>query len=499
VIFSSLQYLLFLPVVVVAYWRTRAGARLWLLVVASYIFYMSWLPVYGVLLALLTAINYAIARLLAHARGRSRLACRALFLSGLTVNLGCLCYYKYTGFILENLLHVSQATQRLLSACGLPGPAGLTPAWQSPALTVLLPLGISFFVFEFVHYLTDVYRGDKPIRCLPEFAAFAAFFPSQIAGPIKRYQDFIVKLRSPQPLSIGIFNEASTLIIAGLFKKVAIADPIGSIVQVGFASSGTLATADALIISVGFVIQVYCDFSGYTDMGRGSALLLGIRLPENFALPYLAKDLADFWRRWHITLGSWLRDYLYVPLGGSRQGRFLTWRNLFVTMVACGLWHGAAWHYVIFGAMHGFGLIVNREWQRLLDSSSLLTRLLAGPLGHAAGVLITMIFVTVSFVIFRAPDMTQAANLLSGLYSFTAGSQLWLSVLKTGLLQILAVYITFWLATELMVRKPFLPAALWRQGSGFTAPLRAASWTAALLLILAARPAGPVPFVYFQF
>ena len=513
-IFSSLQYLLFLPVVVFLYWRLSGLSRLILVVVASYFFYMSWLPVYGVLLFVLSTANWLLALAMDSVKQRSqnigsRTFEKLLLAFGLLLNLGSLCYYKYANFFLSNLAYSLKLTKSVS-----PNIFSWVPNWDAPILDVILPLGISFFVFEFVHYLVDIYRGDKPIKSWLEFTAFAAFFPSQIAGPIKRYQDFLTKLRVPNAWSSSLFNEGMSLMMQGFFKKVAIADPIGSVVYLGFSTSHVLSFPDALIASIGFVIQVYCDFSGYTDIGRGSALLLGIRLPENFQLPYLAHDLGDFWRRWHMSLSYWLRDYVYIPLGGSRVNWLLNWRNLFITMVACGLWHGADWHYVIFGCMQGIGLIINREWRNLLEAVKPLSVVCNTFVGKQLGTLLTMSYITLSYIVFRAPNMQQGFFVLDGLLNFQdMATALLMPVQKSGCLYFLLAYLAYWRIMELLKRNPQLINAAWALGLAgrpenslegtkglyFPAAIRCAAWTAAVVLMITAKPVVPVPFVYFQF
>jgi len=500
-IFSSLQYLIFLPIVVLLYWRTKGGTRLALVVLSSYIFYMSWFPIYGLLLFGLTLVSWLLALGIERIAPEFKQRRRALLTGGLLLNLGCLCYYKYTNFILINLFQLFNWSHQSITK--LIGGTAAVDAVQAPILKVLLPLGISFFVFEFVHYIVDVYRGSKPVKSFMEFAAFASFFPSQIAGPIKRYQDFNERLRQPEPWSSNLFFEAMTLIMQGLFKKVAIADPIGLLIHGAFTRGHLFSSVDVVIATVGFVAQVYCDFSGYTDIGRGSALLLGIRLPENFNLPYLSHDLADFWRRWHMSLGAWLRDYVYIPLGGSRTARFLNMRNLFLTMVACGLWHGASWHYIVFGAMQGLGLIVNREWKSVLQSVKPLGAAMETTAGRWFGTFFTMAFITISFAVFRAPDMPHAIDLLGSIFTGHSESAMSLPVLRSGVLQFTGIYAMFWLISELANRKPEIFGSLVNAGDNpilrFSAPLRFASWTAAIMLTLAARPTDAVPFVYFQF
>ncbi|CAN5413680.1 MBOAT family protein [soil metagenome] len=496
-IFSSIQYLLFLPIVVFLYWRTKGSVRVALVVAASYFFYMSWLPVYGVFLLALSAITWLLGQGLAKAyKENQKTTAKVLLTVGLLLNLGCLCYYKYANFFILNIIQGSNWLRGLFGA-SQPQP------WDVPILNVVLPLGISFFVFEFVHYLADIYKGNRPISSFMEFSAFASFFPSQIAGPIKRYQDFQEKLTAPEPWSAPLFFEGCALIVQGMFKKIAIADPIGGLVFPSFQTMQLLSATDATIAAIGFVIQVYCDFSGYTDIGRGSALLLGIRLPENFNLPYLSVDLAEFWRRWHMSLSTWMRDYVYIPLGGSRGGTWFSSRNLLITMVACGFWHGASWHYLIFGGLHGIGLIVNRVWKDVLKKSAPLSAILETTVGKGLGLFLTMLFITATDTVFRSPDMPHAFNMFRSLLNVSAPCTMMPALFKSGIIQFFSVYFSFWVILELVSKYPEkLP---WLRDSTqdmrlkFATPVRLASWTAAVILLFAARPNEAVPFVYFQF
>jgi D-alanyl-lipoteichoic acid acyltransferase DltB (MBOAT superfamily) len=289
----------------------------------------------------------------------------------------------------------------------------------------------------------------------------------------------------------------------GLFKKVAIADPIGALVFLPFNHAVPQSAADVLIAAFGFYIQLYCDFSGYTDIGRGSALLLGIRLPFNFNLPYLARNISDFWRRWHISLSSWLRDYVYIPLGGSRGSSLLSWRNTMITFLLCGLWHGASWHFVLFGGFHGIGLVINREWNALLDRLPALKTATDNWAGHSLAWLLTQVFVVVGFAIFRVPDIAQMMNLLTSLKNVHSQCFLMGAIEKAGVLQISAVYMLAWMLTEYMIRQP--KALSWlRDGAQlpplhYSTPVRLAAWTAACFLMFAVKPTTDVPFVYFQF
>jgi alginate O-acetyltransferase complex protein AlgI len=499
VIFSSLQYFLFLPLAVFCYWKTSGRTRLLVTVLASYIFYMSWLPIYGLLLLAMTVANWLLGLGIEKALGTSqkKLATSYLLL-GLLIDVGVLCYYKYFNFIFENAVKAVIASSSMVHGTLSPGFLHLA---DNPFLSVVLPLGISFFVFEFVHYLSDVFRGHKSVKSFLVFASFAAFFPSQIAGPIKRYQDFVAQLAKPEPLTRSLFYEGASLIMQGLFKKVALADPLGAIIAPSFATMSTLSATDAWVAAAGFVIQVYCDFSGYTDMGRGSALLMGIRLPINFDLPLLSKDISTLWRKWHMSLGSWLKDYVYISLGGSRIGPVLQMRNLVITMIVCGLWHGASWHYILWGALQGVGMTVHRLWCNFLEARPNLKAASQSMIGNSLSAILTFAFICATFGLFRSPDMPHAMNLWTGMVHFALPFSLAVPLLKSGILPILMAYFIFWQLTSYLKKHPtFIDGLVKDPSAGIYAnPVRLATWTAALILMVASKPLEAVPFVYFQF
>jgi alginate O-acetyltransferase complex protein AlgI len=499
-IFSSLQYLFFLPLVVLLYWRTKGSVRMWLLILASYYFYMSWMPVYGILLLAMTGINWVLGNVLYGSLqkpgGKRSLETRLILGFGLAINLGSLFYYKYTNFALQTLGGLYNHLAELLGAA-TPAVLHLQP-WDIPVFEILLPLAISFFVFEFVHYLVDIYRGDKPTKSFTHFMVFSAFFPSQIAGPIKRYQEFVLQLITPEKLTSSLAIEGIGLFIQGLFKKVAIADPIGSLIFPFYGQLAPISSPDAWLVAAGFAIQVYCDFSAYTDMGRGSAMLLGIRLPENFQLPYLAKDIADFWRRWHMSLSFWLRDYVYLPSGGAKKDRLRNWSALFITMVVCGVWHGVGWHYIIFGAIQGVGMIIHKEWRTFVRKTAGLEKALNNVPMHLLNHAIVVLFLLLTFIIFRAPTMSRAFNVLAGLVR-PGECTLWEPILKAGLIPIMGVYVFAWLFTELAKKYPEPFSFIRNPNLGYAFPFKMATWTAAVILTIAARPMAAVPFLYFQF
>lgn len=363
---------------------------------------MSCVPLYAVLLLVMTIVNYLLGIWINHS---PKLA-RTLFVTGICFNLAALGYFKYASFFLQS---VGKVLDDLKIVHTLP-----------KHLEIVLPLAISFFVFEFIHYLTDIYKGDKPLKNPVEFALFAAFFPSQIAGPIKRYQDFWIKIKSPHSFNRNTFNAGIALLLQGLFKKIALADNFALIANTGFQNYASLGTLEAFIAALAFTFQIYFDFSGYTDMGRGSALLFGIELPVNFNLPYLAASIIDFWKRWHISLSLWLRDYLYIPLGGNRCS---TWRrnfNLLVTMLLGGLWHGASWHFVAWGAIHGIGLIFNHAYDNLVKNSIRLQNFHKSLVAKGLCLSATFLFVVITWVFFRAESTTQAMVVVRQMLDLTS-------------------------------------------------------------------------------
>lgn len=399
-LFNSLSYAVFLPVVLAAYYLSPRRARIAVLLLASYWFYGSWSRGYLLLLILATAVNYVVGLWLApNPEGHMRP--RWALLAAVGLNVSVLLYYKYLLFILSS---VSGGLEWVGIDAG------------RPALSILLPLGISFFVFEFVHYLIDVWVGRPPVRSPLKFAVFAAFFPTQIAGPIKRFEDFVPQLDDMPGFSGDNVWNGFALILRGLFKKLVFADNLGPLVALGFSGSGTaLNPLDAWLVAIGFGMQIYLDFSGYTDIGRGSALMLGFEVPENFRSPYVARNLSDFWRRWHISLSTWMRDYVYIPLGGARRNRY---RNLLITMVVAGAWHGANWTFVVWGAFHGV-LLVGHWALRSRRTGERPTPTLALTAAGWAG---TFALVTVGWVFFRASTLAEAGRVLASMAGLHGGA-----------------------------------------------------------------------------
>jgi len=493
-LFNSFQYLLFLPLVVALYWVCGVRYRPLILLVASYYFYMSWFAAYGLLIGGLTVVNYLFGLGVAKTSGEGNQR-KALFIAGILLNLGSLAFFKYANFLSEFFFGLG---------AGFGSAHADIPHWN-----IVLPLGISFFVFEFIHYLSDVYGGNQPIKDPLRFALFASFFPSQIAGPIKRYEDFDAQILHEKRFSPVSFNRGIALVLEGMFKKVALGDSLAVLVQRGFASTQYLAPCDAWISVLAFALQIYYDFSGYTDIGRGSAMLLNIDLPENFNMPYLSASLIEFWRRWHMSLSFWLRDYLYKPLGGSHGGGLRQNRNLFITMLLGGLWHGAAWHFVFWGAFHGTGLVLNHAWRKFIGGSSD-----EGPLIiRVISTLMTFVFVLLGWVLFRADTFELAMLMYKHMFlSITPSMQagfLYEAFGQSFLPAAFSFYVTFQLIRYLYTKRfsnvPQLgqisvgERISWRFWWTPSSAVMLASYAGFALVILSLASKKSAPFIYFQF
>jgi alginate O-acetyltransferase complex protein AlgI len=452
-----------------------------LLLVASYLFYMNWIPAYVGLILALTVVNYGFGFLIARQRSRAWLALAVV------VDLGVLGYFKYANFFI-----------------GTARAAGLDAATAN----ILLPLGISFFTFEFIHYVVDVWRGSPPVRNFVQFALFAAFFPTQIAGPIKRYQAFVHQLQEYPAFNLALAYDGLFLILRGLFKKVILADSLARIANLGFDNPTNLSSAETWIAVYAFAFQIFFDFSGYTDIGRGSAQLFGFTVPENFAAPYLARNLADFWRRWHMSLSSWLRDYLFIPLGGSRGSRLENYRNLFLTMALGGLWHGAAWHFVLWGSFQGVGLVALR-W---MGDHGILPRKAdpfpgeapppgrfarwRSPLGYLLAMALTFHFTCLSWVLFRASDIPTMRQFLMRMIWPTAGEEIYAANDRWIVLGVMIGY--FVLVGGVHWLRDRVPEALQARVLHWEWTVRPA-YAVVLILWMIIFPAAAQSFIYFQF
>jgi D-alanyl-lipoteichoic acid acyltransferase DltB (MBOAT superfamily) len=357
----------------------------WLLA-ASYVFYGAWNPLYLLLIVYSTLLDYVVVLLMARSTWR-----RTWLAVSVVNNLGLLGFFKYAGFVTDNL-------NALFLTSGL--------SYQLPAPGVLLPVGISFYTFQSMSYTIDFYRGHiKKEPSLIRFAAFVSLFPQLVAGPIERASNLLPQLRRVSPITPQTVADGLSLFVVGLFKKVAIADYLALYVDKIYAAPEQQSSPALLLATFAFGWQIYCDFSGYTDMARGVGRMMGFRFMLNFNNPYLATDLGDFWERWHISLSTWFRDYVYIPLGGNRGSTLFTYRNMFLTMLISGFWHGAAWTFVIWGVMHAIGRVATRELER--------TNFYRKRVPKFCKQMLVFAFVTLTWVFFRAQDLPQAWTILA--------------------------------------------------------------------------------------
>lgn len=481
-LFNSLAYLIFLPIVVGLYWLVPVKARTPLLLIASYVFYMFWKPIYGLLIFALTVVNYAFGLLLARMPEHKKL----VLTLGIVVNLAMLVFFKYAYFLHD----AAQQISNFLHAPPLP----------AIPFSIILPLGISFFVFEFIHYLVDIYRGGQPVRSFLQFALFPSFFPTQIAGPIKRYQDFIPQLNKKLTLSSQEFNEGIELILFGLFKKVCLADNLAPIVNRCYAHPDILNGADLWLAAFAFSFQLYFDFSGYTDIARGSAQLMGFKVPLNFSLPYLANSISEVWRRWHISLSTWLRDYLFIPLGGSKHGTWMTYRNLFITMALGGLWHGAAMHYLVWGMFMGLLLILHKEWRRLVDALPAITKVTETKIFNMFAIALTFTAWSLGLVIFRAENMQVVSTIFQKLFNLSAVTQLptMLTTSSSIIFALLPFILALLFAGQILVSKFKQSPGIIPEFPSFPG-LKSVYLAILLMILLVSCPDSTPSFIYFQF
>jgi D-alanyl-lipoteichoic acid acyltransferase DltB (MBOAT superfamily) len=467
-LFTSSFFLFFFMAIVLIYpfIANRIRLRTWFLMLISLYFYYKTSGAFVLLLIITALINFVIGTQIHKSRSKS--ARNWLLLASVFWNLGSLGYNKYTNFIISIVNGITKG--------------------NLPVMDIFLPVGISFFTFQIMSYTLDIYFGKlKPIRSFKDFLFFVAFFPQLVAGPIVRATWFIPQIRKKVSLDNDTIAKALILIMGGLIKKGIIADYISiNFVDRVFENPTLFSGVENLIAVYGYGLQIYCDFSGYSDMAIGLAALLGFELPLNFNTPYKASSITEFWHRWHMSLSTWLRDYLYIPLGGNRKGKLRQFINLFLTMLLGGLWHGASWNFVFWGAMHGIGLMLDKFWLSLKLSQTRLMKVI--------GLIVTFHFVSFLWIFFRAPDFQQAGQILHQIfYNFNGLLVLeWFKGYRlTGIL-ILLGYLLHWLPRRFdLSMDRFIKAV----------PIPVQSLLVALViwLMYQSRTADIQPFIYFQF
>ena len=462
-VFPSFEFALFFPVVLALSWALMPRPRLWkpFVLAASYLFYAAASPRYCILLAAITLANQ-LGAVLVHRAGSDR-ARKRITAATVALDLGVLGVFKYYGFFVDEW-------GRFLDSLGLGMPL--------PLLTLALPIGLSFITFQAISYVVDVKRGLLPPASTLDFALYLSFFPHVVAGPIVRAREFIPQLskpRDPRDVAVGA---AVVLIALGLIKKVAVADYLArEVVDPVFGVPEAFAGPDVALAAYAYAAQIYCDFSGYTDIAIGVALLMGFVFPQNFNSPYRATSFRDFWRRWHMTLSRFLRDFLYIPLGGNRGGKWKTARNLMLTMVLGGLWHGAAWGFILWGALHGAGLVIERWLRGRIDAPAWLRWAIVFNL------------VVFGWVLFRAENLDVAATFFAQLAQ-PGEATLWTPVTVAAVVLVIGFQL---LPPAPLERLRLRVAELPSYALGF-------GLAAVVAVVGATVPGqGVPPFIYFQF
>lgn len=473
-LFCSEKYLIFFICIFTTYWLAPwRRARVWLLLAASFYFYASWNQWLAVLITATTVMDYLLARAMDRMQTQSL---RRVFLGlSLAVNFGFLVYFKYANFFLDSL-------QQALRAAGI--------ETSFPVLSVILPIGISFYTFEVVNYIVDVYQRKIPAeKNLGNLMLFILFFPHLVAGPIVRARDFL-----PQVARVKRFDWARAelglrFLLLGLFKKIAIADRMAAFADPVFADPSAYSTSAAWIAMIAYWMQIYCDFSGYSDMAVGSAHLLGYKLVQNFRMPYMAVNASELWRRWHISLSTWMRDYVFIPLGGSRKGEWAASRNLLITMTICGLWHGAAWTFVAWGASQGLFLLIHRQFAKTVGKIPVVESALLSLPGTVFRITLTNLTFLLGLAIFRSQSFGDAGRILHQMFVPSAG--LSHSIPLAGFWGTLALFVV----GHLIASRPSWNVLIER----LPPPILGAAQGAACCLALVLAPQASQIFIYFQF
>lgn len=455
-LFNSIVFLFaFLPITYFVFWnlKTKSSRYFWL-TLTGYVFYGWWDARFCWLMLFSTLVSYFAGLAILNAKNNK--SKKLAMLSAITVDLTLLGFFKYYNFFADNL----------------------TWAVDLPALKIILPVGISFYTFHTMSYIIDAYRGTiKPTRNFFEFSCYVSLFSQLVAGPIVRFrqiEDDLEKIDKSD--KFAKLDEGISFFLIGLFKKVLIADSIAAIIDPAFLNINQLSSSGVWLLMLGYTYQLYFDFSGYSDMAVGLGYLFGIRIPQNFNSPYKATDISDFWRRWHISLSTWLRDYLYIPLGGNRVSPLRTKINLLVTMFLGGLWHGANWTFVIWGMLHGLYLIINQLWKEHVNART----------SPFVGKIITFLCVIIAWVFFRAADLNSAFMILNKMFTHSVGDlpNKWETL--AGVL-VLSIIVAHTLPNAFEVKHKHKTAMAWGM---------AALFFVCLVRIIANNNS---PFLYFQF
>jgi D-alanyl-lipoteichoic acid acyltransferase DltB (MBOAT superfamily) len=468
--FVSFEFAVFLAVVYVLYWSYRnAGIQKSLLTIASYGFYAAWNWRFCFLMLFVTANAFAAGQMLARVPHRWR---TAVLVASVGVDIAVLGFFKYYDFFLSNV------------AAAL---ADLGVSASLPVMRIILPVGISFYTFHAISYVVDVYRGKvEPEPSFVNIALYISFFPQLIAGPIVRSSFIMPQICRRRSFSPAQQATGVHLLLRGFIYKAVIADTLAQIADPIFARVEQYDAHALLTATIAFYAQIYFDFAGYSCMAIGTARMFGYRFPPNFNYPYCAASVTEFWRRWHMSLSFWLRDYLYIPLGGNRGGTLFVCRNLMITMLLGGLWHGAAWNYVVWGALHGVGLCANKLWREVRRRLPVPIEVRGG--SHVAAVVLTQLWVMLAWVFFRCESAAQATEVFTAILGLRPHPGAAVLPVEGCILAVIAIDHTIGSARLRLLLAPEWAQALAWSGLG-----------ALFALGLAAMPVVQKPFIYFQF
>ncbi|MFY0626292.1 MAG: MBOAT family protein [Reichenbachiella sp.] len=473
-IFNSFPFLFFITTFIIIYYSVKSkNIKVWLCLVGSYFFYSWWDWRFLSLILLSTAIDFNIGILIRKYPWKKKV----FLLISIIANLGILATFKYLNFFISSFQDINMLL-------------GFQTSVQT--LNIILPVGVSFYTFQTLSYTIDIYRGNlKPETSYLNFSTFVAFFPQLVAGPIVRASHFLPQLRKNHIFNGHNFISGIRLIAVGFFKKIVIADSAALIIDRAFELPESYSSINLIIVIILYAIQIYCDFSGYSDIAIGVARLLGYHFPMNFNFPYFAKNFSDFWSRWHISLSSWLKDYLYISIGGNRKGQFSTYINLMVTMILGGLWHGASWNFIVWGLLHGLYLIFQRlfaiPFNRIRFEFNYITKQAL----LLMSILITFSLTCFAWIFFRSQNFEQAMTIIHRIFSF---NDLSIGSIKHKVITLKIVV----LAVGFMVSE----IVLFRQKSNLIIteiPARAIQTAILLWLIILFGTYSSNQFIYFQF
>lgn len=473
--FVTFEFLVFLSAALAIFFFIHINYRKYFVLACSYIFYGTWsIPLIAVIL-FSTSVDYYLGKKIAELTSLKRK--RLLLILSITINCSILIFFKYTNFLLNTAYTLSTMLGLELAV-----PQGLN---------IILPLGVSFYTFEAISYICDVYRGEKPASSWLNYNFYIMYFPHLISGPIVRYKELYSQYEHKIDLpEFSRINEGLRLVLYGFLFKLVIADSVASIVDPIFNNYQNATHLESWLASIAFTVQIYFDFLGYTHIARGVSLFFNIKLPINFNHPYHAKNISDFWQRWHISLSSWIRDYLYIPLGGSRGSSIKTTYNLTATMFIAGLWHGASWNYALWGLYHGVLLAFFHFYQRLFKRPS------ASRFGRTLSITVTFLLVVVGWVIFRATSFQQAISLLEKMFN--------LSGLSNEMMNFSPNHLDSLVTLTALLSLCFLGPLIKRFEVDFLATiqpswLKKSGYILGVLFILIFMFAPSKPFIYFVF